>query len=138
MATASRPPKFKPSDLVKYKDQGQYIVLSITNILGFNKYNIINIQNGEYEQAAIHEISKLGETIFNKENEEMEESDDETEEKKKRFPTLQPEDLDKIAQKRTEKATDKQTAWAIKIFKGNRHFFSKYTCTILNVCKQTL
>ena len=35
-----------------------------------------------------------------------------------RFATLTDDEIDNLAAKRTEKTTDRQTAWSLKIFKG--------------------
>ena len=122
MATAAPVPKYSPSDLVKYKDKGQYIVLSVQTNLGFNKYHIMNIEDGHSEQASSHELTKINTNIPKKEEdiETPEENIEELNENvvKPRFKTLKPEELDDLARKRTEKTTDKQTTWAIRIFKG--------------------
>ena len=119
MATAGPVPRFAPADLVKYQGEGDYLVLSVTNVLGFNKYNLINIRNGEQVQASSHELQKIHDDILKKDDEETEEREEESKNiPKSRFNTLLPEELDELAKKRTEPGTDKQTKWAIKIFKG--------------------
>ena len=135
MAAYTHRPKFAPADLVKYKNAGQFIVLSITRQLGFNKYNIISIENGEFHVANTHELTKINNAILGDESDGSEfEEDIQPIEKltekvnKSRFKSLNQEELDQLAQKRTERATDKQTTWAVKILKGKnlvRHIVNK-------------
>ena len=141
MATARAKPRFSPADIVRYQGQEEYVVVSVTNLLGFNKYNLLNLKNGEKIQASSHELQKIyGEKLMGDE-----ESDEEIEEilapeqmeTKQRFGVLNEQQLDELAKKRTEPGTDKQTKWAIKIFKGeySRHLFLIHY--IYKKCKQT-
>jgi hypothetical protein len=122
MATRAPEPKFAPADLVKYNNAGEYIVLAVSDELGFNRYHLLNIENGTQEVAATHELTKIKADIFEADEQLMQDIlvEPETQENKKsRFRSLQPNELDELARKRTEPATDKQTTWAIRIFKGN-------------------
>ena len=73
MSTAKQSPKFKPADIVLYKNNPDYIVLSVSNIgqKGFNKYTIMNINNGQSMQVSSHELSKTADTMSDSENEEI-------------------------------------------------------------------
>ena len=125
MATAKPVPRFAPADLVKYQGEGEYMVLSVNNVLGFNKFQLINIRNGQQVQASSHELQKIRDDILKAEEDEESEvfEGNETVVPKARFTTLNAEELDNLAKKRTEPGTDKQTKWAIKIFKGKDHHF---------------
>ena len=120
MAAWAPSPSFAPSDLVKFKNSGQYIVLSVTSSLGFNKYHLMNIENGQQEMASAYEMEKIGKKLFGCPTED-EEFDKNTEiQPENRFKTLKEEEIDELAKKRTEPTTEKQTSWAIKILKGER------------------
>ena len=92
MVTARAKSKYKPADLLKYKGDGEHIVLSVCN-LGFNKYKIMDIETEFF-------------------NEKMET------ESQPRFKTLEEKEIDEIAKKQSEPTTDRQTAWAVRIIKG--------------------
>jgi hypothetical protein len=122
MATSGPHPKFSPGDLVKFKNSGEYIVLSLTNEIGFNKYQLLNIDNGQQEIAHSFEIEKIGSAdILTTEDEELIEIPQEP--KNKRFKSMKQEELDNLAKKRSEPATDKQTLWAVNILKGKISYF---------------
>ena len=118
MVTARARPQFKPADLVKYKGDGEHIILSSYNILGFNKYQIMNIENGVKNEASTHELEKIHKDILKDEpNEEF----DMIEIKQKtqpRFKSLGEEQINEIAKKKSEATIDRQTAWAVHIIKG--------------------
>ena len=120
MATTIPVPRFKVADLVQLKDSEEYIILGIRNELGFNVYNLMNTKTGQEIQANSHEMKKILDDILESDESDGEEELIQVEENdnKPRFKLLQPEEIDKLAKKRTEPATDKQTTWAIKIFKG--------------------
>jgi hypothetical protein len=113
MATAPPASKFAPADLVKYRNTGEYIILSISNEIGFNRYHLLNIENGQEQMANTFELEKIPVDIL-----EITEDEFETKPEKKRFKTIQPEELDNLSKKTTEPTTDRQTSWAVKIFKG--------------------
>ena len=115
MATAPRAARFKVSDLVKFNNSGEYIILAITNELGFNTYHIMDTKNGNEERANSHQLQKIQDLLLPSSDTEEEM---EIVEEKTRFKLMTQEEIDELAKKRTEKATDKQTTWAIRIFKG--------------------
>ena len=117
MVTYAPAPAFAPSDIVKYRNNGQYIELSITSHLGFNKYNLMSIENGTQEVASAFEMEKIGRNNSDT-DEEISETTENQEET--RFKHLNKEEIDELAKKRTEPTTEKQTIWAIKIFKGKK------------------
>ena len=124
MATKAPVPGFQPADVVYYGDKGQYIVLAVEASLGFNRCHIMSLENGEKEITNRHELTKVHSNIVGK-PEDIPIPDEKVEElngndNKPRFKTLNAEELDDLARKRTEKATDKQTTLALKIFKGKK------------------
>ena len=74
------------------------------------------------KQAAMKKIAN--DILKNEESDETtEELDTQPPEKKARFQQLNQEELDQLAKKRTEATTDRQTVWAVKIFKGREAIF---------------
>ena len=90
MLTACPVPQFAPADLIIYQGSGEYVVLSVNNILGLNKYNLLNIKNGHQIQASTHELQKIyGTTLMGEENYDEMQLNEEMD-KKSRFNILEP------------------------------------------------
>ena len=118
MAVQAPVPRFLPGDIVSYQGQGRYTVLSISNQIGFNLYNILETSTGEQKTTSVLNLERILE-VENDNNEEDIQVTDEIEEKEKpRFKQLSEQELDDLQRKKTEPSTDKQMKWAVKIFKG--------------------
>jgi len=132
MANANPHPKFSSGDIVNYRGQSTCVVLSTSNQLGFNVYHLLELDTGYTIRSSAHEIaSAVDSNVIDLPDIEVElpvmdddlvELGEQTAVKKEtkpaRFKILDDNELDELASKRTEKTTDKQTAWAVKMFKG--------------------
>lgn len=120
MATTMPHPKFSPGDIVSYRGKSTCVVLSTTNELGFNIYHLLDLDSGVSIRSSAHEIiSAVEANIINLPDIELEPTSPEKTPTKARFQLMNDGELDDLASKRTEKATDRQTSWAVKVFKGN-------------------
>ena len=123
------------SEFVKYKEE-DYILLDIVNTNGREICNIWNLNDGkcinvEKEELSKHELETIDfgslEDEFGQEmsfNIGISVEDDsgvdlvQTVEGARRHRSLDQDGLDEISKANTEIATDYQTKWAVKIFKG--------------------
>ena len=119
---------------LKLVSEGEYVITdgrtcfvdSISKTLGFNQYNLIDIDSGVMLKRARYQIEPTAAMdVFVKPDEPFEIPDfDSVKEEntdnaqKKRFVEVSMEDLDKIELNRTSKRTRQQTVWAVSVFKG--------------------
>ena len=131
MASISEPRTiFQVGEFVNSNGRTCYIE-EIQNVLGFNRYILVDIDSGVTLNKAAFEIEKTElKVVTVPEDMEMEMPDipeipkkNETTENtaKERFPKVSTKELDNIELNRTSENTKKQTSWAIMIFKGKTH-----------------
>ena len=133
MAVQAPVPRFFPGDLVNYKGQGKYVILSVNSDMGFNMYKLMEKTTGEEITSSVINLERILEVVQESNEEEGVHSEPEQEKNEKegnpRFKTLTEKELDDLQKKKTEPSTDKQMKWAVKIFKGRlpRNYFCKET-----------
>ena len=106
-------------------------IQAVENKLGFNVYICIDIDSGVILRKSRYEVEKidppfadLPDIMFEDPEAESQEPDvalpidEDTEEETKRFKSVSDEDLDHLAKNRNSHMTQKQTTWAVKIFRG--------------------
>ena len=108
-------------DFVTYSGRTCFIQ-QITNTIGQNQYQIIDIDSGLITIAARYELTYIPVTLVGKADDipipmAMEEKTEETKDKV-RFGDVTNEELDKIELDRNSSRTRMQTSWAVGIFKG--------------------
>lgn len=123
------------------------IVTNVNPDLGFNTYNLLDIDSGKTVRAHRHQLDKvnvvdLGLSLDYSDNEW--EADEHTSAgaststeptgavyndpmpeiqlKQSRFAKVTQEDLDKLSTERNAQNTTQQTKWGVKVFRGNSSF----------------
>ena len=136
------PLQYEVGEIVHFKGS-DHIIIAIINDLGFDTYQLMNLDTGHCTRGHIHELDKRrvhGEALI------LDADDDSTvgewsgmadmtsqtgptnpsppSVQSERFARLSDEELNNIAGQCTEKSTDKQTAWGVKLLRGrpNLHF----------------
>ena len=118
MASWQPIPRFSPGDLVTYRGETTCLVSSINNQLGFNRFKLLDLDRGYEIIASSHEM-----VLFEPENKlsvniDIPALDTAREPAPKRFKTKSDSEVDELAKRRTETSTDRQTEWAVRIFRG--------------------
>ena len=86
---------------------------------GYNRYRVMDFDNRASITAYVHELAPA--SLDNMVLEGVEFVDLEglgLQPPKKRFKELSTNEIEKLAAQRTEKSTDRQTNWAVKLFRG--------------------
>ena len=126
MANAGTRQPLSVGKFVFYDGHCGYIT-SIDNALGFNRYNVLDLDSGitvqkyHYQLQPMKEdplpVSVADDILFQLNPapvvEEIKEKDD-----KKRFASVTADELDTIEANRNSSRTKRQTSWAVGIFKG--------------------
>ena len=119
MASAAPAPKFCPGDLVVYRGFKTCAMVGVCPTFGFNRYSVMDLDNGASITAYAHELAPASlDNIVLQEVEFVEVESLGLQPPKKRFKQLSTNEIDKLAAQRTEKSTDRQTNWAVKLFRG--------------------
>ena len=125
MATQS---VFTEKEIVLYRNAKCMIQNIEKSVLGFNLYNIIDIDTGEVHLVNKHEIQVTDlpemdwDTDIILEEIESDAENDENEEKEnlpRRHAELDDEEIEEVANQRLSRSTGHQTKWAVNLFKGN-------------------
>lgn len=123
MAYQAPPPKFTGGDLVNFRGNTTCVVLSSWNQLGFNRYKLVNLDNGAEIHASSHDLVEIPVASVDTEVHFTDEYGPAPSDINKpagaRFERKTEEEINVLASKKTEKSTDRQTSWAVRIFKGN-------------------
>ena len=73
MALQAPVPKFSPGYLVSFNGKGQYLVLSVTNEIGFSLYNVLETNSDEERTGSVLNLEKINtEILHDKEDEQPE------------------------------------------------------------------
>ena len=122
MAVQAPVPRFFPGDIVSVQGEGRYVVLNISNDIGFNLYHLLETNTGEKKTCSVLNLERIleveGETQTDIKEEIKIDQKEEKNEENPRFKVLTEVELDDLQRKKTEPSTDKQMKWAVRIFKG--------------------
>ena len=131
------PLQYVINEVVEY-NQTDHLIVAIQNSLGFNTYQLLNLDTGATIRAHIHQLNKkivdggipvvlddldtvsiadwpgvaditatgITDTVPNEPR------------PSERFPCLSEDDLNQLASQCTEKSTDSQTVWGVKLLRG--------------------
>ena len=96
------------------------------NELGFNRYIVVAVDSGEKYNKLRFELEVEDMSFVNEQmefdeptvNDPTEQKMCQEKDKKRRFETINDEDLNKLALNRNSKHTRTQTAWGVAVFKG--------------------
>ena len=122
--------KFSPGDMVIFRGKSTCLVQSSSNQLGFNRYRLLDLDKGWEIVGSSHEITKV--SVLHADTDLMSEFDvgnraastsDAKQARRPRFQAKSAKKIDELASKKTEKSTDKQTTWAVRIFTGFLLFY---------------
>lgn len=122
-------PKFTAGDLVNFRGSTTCVVVSSWDQLGFNRYKLLDLDNGREIQASTHDLREIPVASVDTEMDFSENNGpapsdvntpapEEASGGSARFQQRTEQEIDYLASQRTEKNTDKQTSWAVRIFKG--------------------
>jgi hypothetical protein len=132
LPSAIGPVVYNQGDLVLYEGQFHVVEGVQTSQLGYKTYKVSNVETGtvvcvaKHKLEAIHmeEVDDIPEMNWNVELGDLDDQVESVEVHElkpgaSRYADLTDKDLDEVAKSRLSDRTERQTRWAVSLFKGN-------------------
>ena len=146
---------YKKGEVCKFEEK-DVLILAINNVLGYNRYTIINLDSGQQYCVSKHQLSKLNEMYVDEPDNDMDHKQEQPAmdnipdpqpkqvamdinpdpqqpesigEKQGRFVKKTEQEINEIETHTKARTTHQQTKWGVKILKGIYILIFNMYCT---------